>query len=224
MKIIAVIMLAALFFACDTNGQPPIDGGNITTMPTHNLGTFMTEIQAARAAWEALHIDSYRFTARIDMPGRSFPPMTVTVFPDREPEWMPADPVATAQYDSGWQLRGTAFYAYMPGTIVSIEGTTICGLYASFEEMVDSMQKWFNDTFTYSATYDGTYFYPLLLNVDRSLPPDDSPPPWGSGPPPVPTTPGMPPPSRSVHPNTAVVDGNFTIRLTILSFEDLRGR
>jgi hypothetical protein len=126
--------------------------------------------------------------------------MTVTVYPDKEPEWMPVDPDDAEQYDSGWQSRGHAFSVMHPGTSMGIEGTTICELYASFEKIIGATRG-LSGTFWYSAGYHETYSNPRFLNVSRySLPPDST--------------------TQSDNP----ADGSISFILTITSFQNLLGR
>ena len=80
MKNIAIItLLAALLIACADEQNSGF-----------NFKEFWAEFYAQKAAWESLNIDHYRFTLisppNTSNPLLSTPPLTMTIFPDREPE------------------------------------------------------------------------------------------------------------------------------------------
>jgi len=78
MKKIFICMLAVGLFSCDH--------GSSSNSNDFDPVTFYAEFQRRKAAWEALNIDHYRFTADAGSGAFGFGITTVTVFPDREPD------------------------------------------------------------------------------------------------------------------------------------------
>ena len=94
-----------------------------------------------KAAWESLNIDHYRFIGEIVSPsaaprGR----ITVTVFPDKEPEVVIKDQIVSEPYP---------FY--------HTRGKTISGIYEWYERYIN----WENfEVFDISIRYNSQYHYP----------------------------------------------------------------
>ena len=101
MKKTMVILLAVCLFSCgEGNSQSKIKSSGTEGDDNVSILSILEEWRAQKAAWERLGIDHYRYTTKSDGGDArpSPPPHTVTVFPDKEPEWM-ITPAEEAWYD-----------------------------------------------------------------------------------------------------------------------------
>ena len=133
MKKTLVLFISAGIFCCSCNSEYP----NMFDLDTFNKQT---------AAWKALGITSYRFTARLWMNVPSSQ-ATVTVRLDTEPEVV-FDPLP----DEFGQTTKNPFYSY--------EGATIDELFASIRKSAvnTSMREWYI-IIRYNEEYHYTEYY-----------------------------------------------------------------
>ena len=148
-KLFLIIMLVSVLFACaNVNSQQ--DDNHTFDLEEFDLEEFYTEFKNARAAWERMQINHYRFIAVHNTSASPAMPISITVYPNRRTVWKYVNPVHY-EYDLGWRERIHPF--------IYIEGTTITELYASLENYILRANS--HDVYSRStAKYHSEYHYP----------------------------------------------------------------
>jgi len=152
MKKASIIMVfTVLLYCCSQSPQPQEDVG-------FDFNKFYRKFQAEKAAWESLQLDHYKYTLGAQEgsdPSEDWPQLTITVFPDRDPEITAID---------GWPATPESI-AELPDEISRVP--TITDVYSSLEVDINSYFMLHESPLFkgYYVVYNKTYHYPEYFGI-----------------------------------------------------------